>query len=123
MLAWVFLRRSESIRILQAAPVYIVCFVDPQRADVAKLKVDCFGGYDYIVQITDPIKLGQKLTDRLSELDNTDPFAGMIVECCRVRYDKYQPQSTTPSDYETFKLTFCQKPLEYSDECEVRLVS
>ena len=76
---------SISFNASYVGPLYILSCTDPQRADIAKLK-EKFG--KHVVRITDPRQLGQQLTDKFSELNPTDPFAGRIVQCCRVRYDE-----------------------------------
>ena len=109
-----------SYHLSYAGPLYILSFTDPQKADIAKLKKTKLG--KHVVQITDPRRLGQQLTDRFSKLDSTDPFCGMIVQCFRVRYDENEHQDTEPMTSDLFELSVAQKPAQFAEQCEVRLV-
>lgn len=100
-------------------PTYIVSCVDSRSADIGQLK-EKFG--PYVVRITNPIRLGQDLTNKLSELDVTHPLAGGVVECAKVDYDKGQRRENEQGQEERLKAAYAQKPAEFSDECECRLV-
>ncbi len=103
-----------------ASPMYILSFTDPRRANIAKLKEKF--GKQHVVRITNPIELGQKLTDTFCKLDPTHPFADMVVECCKVRYDENQRRDTEPTLSEIYELSTRQKPSKFSEEYEFRLI-
>ena len=100
-------------------PTYIVCCTDPEDADIDALK-NKFG--PFVVRINDPMLLGQALTDHFTGLEKPHPLANGIVECARVAYDKGGRRDAEPNNEEMFRAAFTQKPPNYADENEVRLV-
>ena len=100
-------------------PTYIVSCSDPRKAAVEKLR-EKFG--PHVVRITDPVRLGQDITDKIAEYDNTHPLAGSVVECAEVTYDKGQRRKVEQDKWEVLRTAYAQKPAEFSEEYEYRLV-
>ena len=107
-------------QVVGATPTYIVSFTDPEGADIRRLK-EKFG--PYVVRITDPVRLGQALTDALQRLGGDHPLNGRIVEAARVTYDEGGRRDAEPDIEETFKASYSQKKPRYAEENEVRLVT
>jgi len=73
----------------------------------------------YIVEIANPLLLAEELTRVLRELKSKN-FGG--IEGVVIEYDKGNERNSELDSYHKSRLTYCQKPVEYSSENEFRFV-
>jgi len=96
--------------------IYIMSCLYPPNNDISKIPSK-FG--NHIVKINNPIQFGQEITRNLT--DNATN-KGLVVECVRVEYNKSE---TSPSELDKtsqWKLSYSQKPPNFKNEYEYRLV-
>jgi len=73
----------------------------------------------YIVELANPLYLAEEVTRSLRELKSKH-YGG--VEGVFVEYDKGEEKDVDLTPFEASRLTYCQKPADYSHENEFRLV-
>jgi len=97
-------------------PIYILSCIFPPDNDISCI-TSKFG--DYIVRINDPKRLGQEITNKRREnSENRTP-----IECVKVLYNKGHQINEELDRNTRSKLAFSQKPSNFKDEYEFRLVA